>query len=159
MTDRKRQHFDFSGIANDILSSLDKGQAVLLVLLDLSAAFDTLDSDIMVERLEKRCGVTGNAVSWFGDYLRNRQQRVIIDKVESDLCDLKYCVPQGSVLGPILFMCYVLPLGDILRQHNMQFHFYAEVPQLYMFTNSACTPSPAVLECWILHVTIIYHRP
>ena len=67
------------GVNNDILRALDKGPCVLLVLLDLSAAFDTIDHGILLERLMRYVGVTGNALAWFKDYLADRKQNVLIN--------------------------------------------------------------------------------
>ena len=90
-------------VKNDIHMKMDNGQVVMLVLLDLSAAFDTIDHNILLNRLEKRFGVTGDALKWFKSYLTGRTQSVIINGTESEKCPLKYGVPQGSKLGPILF--------------------------------------------------------
>ncbi len=84
---------------NDILMEMDKDNAVLLVLLDLSAAFDTIDHEILLKRLSNRCGIEGTPLNWFHSYLFNRTQTVIIVSSESTLELLKYGVPQGSVLG------------------------------------------------------------
>ncbi len=78
---------------------MDKDNAVLLVLLELSAAFDTIDHEILLKRLSTRCGIEGTVLNWFHSYLSNRTQTVIIDSSESPLEPLKYGVPQGSVLG------------------------------------------------------------
>ncbi len=61
-------------VNNDILRSMDQNQCVLLILLDLSAAFDTIDHEILIARLNKYCGVTGTALQWFRDYLHGRNQ-------------------------------------------------------------------------------------
>ena len=96
-------------VHNDIMLSVDKGNAVVLVLLDLSAAFDTIDHNILLLRLHDIIGVTGTALQWFQSYLANRSQQVLIEDAVSPLSDLLFGVPQGSVLGPIIFTQYTLP--------------------------------------------------
>ena len=100
-------------VHNDIMLAVDRGSAVVLVLLDLSAAFDTIDHDILhdilLQRLHERIGVTGTALQWFKSYLTNRSQQVLIKDAVSSSFDLLFGVPQGSVLGPILLTLYTLP--------------------------------------------------
>jgi hypothetical protein len=120
-------------VQNDILCAIDDQNCVLLVLLDLSAAFDTVDHQILFDRLTKRCGVTGNAHKWFQSYLSDRIQAVQIEGSSSSKQDLNCGVPQGSVLGPILFSIYTAPLGDIVRSNNTNHHLYADDTQLYVF--------------------------
>ncbi len=87
-------------VTNDILRESDKGKVTALVLLDLSAAFDTVDHDILLSRLETDVGVSGVALSWFRSYLSGRSQSVSCDGRTSSS---RTCgVPQGSVLGPLL---------------------------------------------------------
>lgn len=117
-------------ITSDINLALDQGDGILLVLLDLSAAFDTIDHEILLERLRLRCGITGSAFEWIQSYLTNRTQSVIIGETLSKSRDLKTGVPQGSVLGPLLFSIYLLPLGDIQRKHAVDYHGYADDSQL-----------------------------
>jgi exonuclease III len=119
-------------VQNDILMHLDKSDTVMLVLLDLSAAFDTIDHGILVKRMEKRCGIKGNVLKFLKSYLTERKQKVVIGDSESSTKDLKYGVPQGSVLGPILFNIYLAPLGDLIRKHGLQYHIYADDTQLYI---------------------------
>ena len=108
-------------IHNDILQSMDKQCVSLLVLLDLSAAFDTVDHHVLLPILERKYGVTGTVLDWFHSYLSGRTQCVSIDGVKSDPQSLKYGVPQGSVLGPILFSVYTSSLGDIIRKHGINY--------------------------------------
>ena len=119
-------------IQSDILDALDKGQCVLLIMLDLSAAFDTIDHDVLLTRLQRDIGLQGRALQWFESYITGRKQTVIIDGTRSKLWDLLYGVPQGSVLGPILFLIYMGPLGKILRKLGVKFHFYADDSQIYV---------------------------
>ncbi|KXJ18376.1 RNA-directed DNA polymerase from mobile element jockey [Exaiptasia diaphana] len=87
-------------ISDDILQSLDRRQCVAMLFLDLSAAFDTVDHSILLNRLRYKFGVSGSALQWFKSYLSNRHQFVSIDNVSSDSLPLGCGVPQGSVLGP-----------------------------------------------------------
>ena len=119
-------------VQNDILMNMDKGQVTMMVLLDLSAAFDTIDHDILIERLEKRYGVTDTALRWFRSYLSDRTQSVCMDGQESDKLPLLYGVPQGSKLGPILFNAYIAPLSDAVKKHGIEDQKYADDEGLLM---------------------------
>ena len=116
---------------NDILTDCDSGNVCLLNLLDLSAAFDTIDHSILLQRLEITFGVSGIALEWFKSYLSNRHQAVVIRGKKSSDHLLKYGVPQGSVLGPVLFTLYTQPLVREIVKFNLKYHFYADDTQLY----------------------------
>ena len=88
---------------NDLLMAMDKGQVTLLVLLDLSSAFDTVKYEILLERLRSTIGLWGKVLSWFESYLKDRSQQVSINRTLSKPFDLKCGVTQGSCLGPLLF--------------------------------------------------------
>jgi len=119
-------------VQNDILMHLDTSDTVILVLLDLSAAFDTIDHNILLKRMEKRCGIKGTALKFIKSYLSERKQKVVIGEKESSKKEVKYGVPQGSVLGPILFQIYMAPLGDLIKEHGLEYHIYADDTQLYI---------------------------
>ena len=94
---------------NDLSLSADKNEVSVLCMLDLSAAFDTIDHDILLKRLEYTFGITGIALDWFRSYLTGRRQTVVVDGVRSVEHNLCFGVPQGSVLGPKLFTMYMKP--------------------------------------------------
>ena len=97
-------------VQNDILHSIDDGGCVMLLLLDMSAGFDTVDHSILLSRLSTSFGINGKALAWFRSYLHNSSQFISIDSYRSSNRPLTCGVPQGSVLGPILYLMYVSPV-------------------------------------------------
>ena len=119
-------------IHNDVLAALDAGKVTALTLLDLSAAFDTIDLTIPLRRLDDWFGVTEKALDWFESYLTGRYQRIKLGDCLSSKADLKFGVPQGSVLGPLLFTLDTTPLSSTICEHTIPHHLYADDSQLYV---------------------------
>jgi hypothetical protein len=140
-------------VTNTLLSKADTKNVSLLALLDLSAAFDTLDHHILLSRLQTTFGVTGCALKWFSSYLSSRFQRVAVGPHLSEPLPLKYGVPQGSVLGPVLFTLYTQPISQTITDHALKHHKYADDTQL---NDSAPPPEmPAVIQSMELCISAV----
>ena len=119
-------------VLNDILLTNDSRQDAVLVLLDMSSAFDTIDHLLLLQRLRDCYGTGGTALSSFKSYLTDRTQSVTMGNATSAPQTLIYGVPQGSVLGPLLFALYFAPLEDIIKAHGLDVMVYADDVQLYI---------------------------
>jgi len=119
-------------VQSDIMMAFDQKECVLMVLLDLSAAFDTVDHTILLSRLKHRFGISGSVLSWINSYLSGRQQTVVVGDTASQPKSLSYGVPQGSVLGPVLFSTYISRMSDIAAGSDLATHQYADDGKLYV---------------------------
>jgi exonuclease III len=118
-------------VYNDMLLALDSRKGVMLVLLDLSAAFDTVEPEILTHRLELLYGITGEALLWVKSYFENRRQFVNIDGKHSRKHPLD-SLPQGSLFGPFSFPKYTSPIGRICEKYDVCYHLYADDTQVYV---------------------------
>ena len=132
-------------VQNDILCTMDRKEIVILTLLDMSAAFDLVDHEILLQRMHTRIGVTGTALDWFRSYLSGRYQFVKIKDSSS-----KYeSVPCGV---PLLFTIFTLPLGDIFRRHGISYHPNADDTQIYITSKTDSQEFLRKLENCILDI-------
>ena len=126
-------------IYNDILLSMNQRHVTLLVLLDLSAAFDTVDHSIFLERMTKSFGMSGKALEWFSSYLSGRSQRVILEGGVSKEFMTTCGVPQGSCLGLLLFTLYSSKRFMIIEKYLPCVHAYTQMTHRYMSFKPGCT--------------------
>ena len=131
-------------VRNDILLNMNKQHVTLVVCLDLSAAFDTIDHMILLQCRENKFGFGGTTLMWFRSYLSGRFQQVVIDGVKSDKFDINLCVPQGSCLGSLLFSIYTSQIFDIVSEHLPTVHYYADDTQMYLAFRSDDRASQAL---------------
>ena len=123
------------------MMSADSGKCTVLVLLDLSSAFDTVDHQILLKRLRDEVGLSGSVLHWFSSYLSGRSFSVSANQIRSESAELLCGVPQGSVLGPVLFLLYLIPLGKIIQRFSdVSYHMFADDIQLY------CSFKPTELQ-------------
>ena len=118
-------------MTNDLLLNLDRTKSTLYNGLDLSAACDTIDHDILLSVLETSLGFKDKVLSFLNCYLISRLQKVLIDGEYSMPGTIKTGVPQGSLLGPVLFSCYPVPLDALFERLDVIYHFYAKDTVIY----------------------------
>ena len=114
-------------VVNDIRRAVDDQCESILVLLDLSAAFDTIDHAILLERLRFRYGFSNLVLKWFTSYLVDRTKSIMFDKFSFQPRRLSCGVPQGSILGPVLFSLYISPLEDVITAHGLKAITYLQL--------------------------------
>ena len=119
-------------IVNDIQSEIDDNNMVILLMLDLSAAFDTIDQDILLSKLNKKYKIKGNALKLITSYLKKRTYAVHINEQWSSTHNLTYGVPQGSILGPMLFSLYISEIEEIALQKGLTPQLYADDTSMYI---------------------------
>ena len=118
-------------VVNNVLKAFDKKMVTVLLLLDLSAAFDTVDQNMLLRILNSEIGIGGIAIKWFASFLKGRTQKVKINDTFSALDYLLYGVAQGSVLGPILFNIYIRSFYKHVHSSSYEVDGYADDHQLY----------------------------
>ena len=116
----------------DIQEAINNKEMVAALFLDMSAAFDTVDHDVLLSRLSRDFGFKGQALAWLSSYLTNRTFSVVIGNERSDTFLLLYGVPQGSLLGPLLFILYTKELSTIAMKHGLKIQIYADDTTLYI---------------------------
>jgi hypothetical protein len=127
-------------LISDVCDAIDAGHVTLLALLDVSAAFDTVDHGILLTRLRTSFGVVGQALQWVQSFLSGRQMMVVVGSGCSSWAPVTFGVPQGSVLGPLLYVLYTADLTSIISALGARVHQYADDAQLYL----TCHPSDAL---------------
>lgn len=119
-------------VYDDIVRNADTQQTTVLLALDISAAFDTIDFSTLVDRLSTDFGIGGSALGWLHSFVSDRTQYVGVGISRSAPVLCPSGVPQGSVLGPLLFALYISPVDNVIAAHRLRFHQYADDTQLYM---------------------------
>ena len=119
-------------IHSDIMNNFDKQNLTLLVMLDLSASFDTIDLNILINTIESRFNIIESSLQWFISYLMNHNQRILINNTSSNDASLKLGVPQGSCARPIAFLIYISQLYNIIGRHLPISEAYTNDTQFYI---------------------------
>ena len=133
-------------IFDQLLTNLNDNNAVLLTLLDLSAAFDTVDHEILLKRLQITQGISDDALRLFTSYLKDRTMQVCVNGEYSKPITLDVSLPQGSQLGPRLYSDYTQPIGQLIRFLHLLFHGYADDTQLLKAISSVAELNPALQQ-------------
>lgn len=148
-------------VTDDIFETFNAGQSTLLVALDLSAAFDCIDHEVLIKRLEHTFGIAGVALDWLRSYLQGRSSFLRLGSSLSKAASVETGVPQGSSLGPQLFSLFVSPMAGLIESLGVRYHQYADDTQLYIAISKCDKTSKAQLSTlescvsavhnWMLH--------
>ena len=148
---------------DSITKSLANGRHVLGIFIDLSKAFDTLDHNILLNKLE-HYGIRGSALSLMSSYLSNRKQYVCFNNMSSDTLSIRYGVPQGSILGPLLFLLYMNDIMNSFTDCDTRFVLYADDTNIfitgpskestYLKANSVLNHISKFMKCNLLHINM-----
>ena len=133
-------------IKHDILMKMSQQHVTLLVTLDLSAAFDTIDHVILLKRLHSNFGISGRVISWFQSYLENRSQSISVNGATSKRFHLQHGVPQGSCLGPVLFLMYASGLFNVIEPHLPEAHMLSQMIPNSMFHSNLTKMQTKLLQ-------------
>src|SRR6218665_1786835 len=123
---------DKLSLLSDIYSAIDKSQLSLLALFDVSAAFDMVDHQIFLERLETSCGISSLPLFWIKSYLSDRTQMTVSGESRTSFVPIFLGVPQGSVLGHLLFIIYTADIPTLLSKYSATGHLFADDVQAYV---------------------------
>lgn len=119
-------------IVNDIRTAAGQGKCTVLLALDISAAFDAVHHATLCQRLQRTFGLEDRALHWLRSFVSDRCQYIAVGGERSDTVFCDSGVPQGSVLGPLLFSLYVAPVSDVIAAHGISVHQYADDIQTYI---------------------------
>ena len=116
---------------------MDNGKVTALTLLDISAAFDSIDHLTLLQRLQRHFSISGPALPWYKSYFSDRHQSINISGTLSCPQHLPFGVAQGSVLSPVLFSLYTTSLSQVITNHNLSHHLYADDTQVYILLSQS----------------------
>ena len=133
-------------VVSDIQSEISKKKMVALVALDLSSAFDTIDKDVLLCKLDQDFKITGTVLAWIRSYLSGRTFAVRIATIDGKPVLLIYGVPQGSILGPLLFILYIHDIVPIAEFYGLCIHLYADDSNLCIGFNPLTEASITMLH-------------
>jgi len=134
-----------AAVHDELVCNIDSGKVSVLVLLDLSAAFDTVDLKILLEVLDRRFSVKGTVLDWFDSYLADRTQTFQHEGQRSEPYQVYCSVPQGSVLSPEEFTAYTEDLDDLISRHHLSHNLYAD-------------DTPLIYGVWIVEISVMIER-
>ena len=133
-------------ITNDLLCAFDSKSATVLLMLDLSAAFDTVSHKLLLKILHDEIKLGGTVLKWFTSFLTGRAQRTHLGLFTSNEIELLFGVPQGSVLGPVLFNIYIRSLYNVIKSTGFSVQGYSDDQQVYK-TFKACEQAVFLNSC------------
>lgn len=139
-------------VMEDLRLTKADSKSSVLILLELSAAFDTVNHQILLSTLEW-LGFTGTVIQWFRTYLSDRSFKVSWRREVSNLQHLNTGVPQGSVVGPLLFSIYTTSLGSVIQKHGFSYHCYADDTHLYLSFHPDDPSVPALISACLSDIS------